>query len=210
MRFVSLASLLSLLQACAASQGRSPVPVSPQPLAFSISYEATTARVNVAAARPGYLIAIEQSSDGLFSLLPVRVEGSADSAPITYSISIARSFALSPSPLPPPPNPPCWESRATDTGTQSVWTGFCGLSPSSATASRRATSRASGFAPLPDRHRVIVLQLSRPIPSQVVEALLDSLPWSISPETIAEQFRSRLLLTQPALAWIRIPPRARD
>ena len=197
-----------MVLACGVPQHPSTHPAPQREFGLGITYDRTIARVTLDIVRPGYLIVVEQSSDGFLPLFPFDTTSSTDWVPAgVYRFNVVRQFAVAPPAFPSLPNPPCLEFRPSDNGMQAVWTGFCGLSQALAATSR--TTVSAGFAPLPEIHRVLVLQFADPMASDSARALLDSLPWSVSPEMLLHNLRS-WRVAPGAFTWIAVLPRGQE
>ena len=208
MKRFSRSCCVIMVVACGVPQHPSTHPAPQRELGLGITYDRTIASLTLDIVRPGYLMVIEQSSDGFLPLFPSDSTSSTDWVPAgVYRFDVVRQFAVAPPAFPSPPNAPCSEFQPSDNGMQAVWTGFCGLSQALAAASR--TTVSTGSSPLPEIHRVLVLQFTDPSVSDRARALLDSLPWSVSPETLAHRFRS-WRVAPAAFSWIAVLPRGQE
>ena len=208
MKLFSRSYCVIMLVACGVPQHPSAHAAPQRELSLGITYDRTIASVTLDIVRPGYLIVVEQSSDGFLPLFPFDTTSSTDLVPAgVYRFKVVRQFAVAPPAFPSPPTPPCSEFRPSDSGMQAVWTGFCGLSQALAATSH--TTVSAGFSPLPEIHRVLVLQFADPMVSDSARALLDSLPWSASPETLLHNLRS-WRVAPTAFTWIAVLPRGQE
>ena len=202
MRLLCVAALVSLLSGCAqrSLHQRELAPVGP--IYFSSVWwdNSNPVQLTLHVDRPGFVYLIEQTPDGLLSLLSPDSLSAPGRDSGAYRFDVPLYFSHNPPPIPPPPAAPCSDYVPTDRGMTQKSTGFCGLSQNLGVAARRFMSFPS-FLPFSDAHRVIAVELSRSIPRSAIDTVLDSLPVEVTPHQLARAMSARIEPDTAAILW---------